>query len=382
MSKTALELSLEELELPSSAYEKAVSRYEDLGDFLSLESSIAQYKPQVFAQGSFRLGTAVKPLVPTEPYDLDLTCKLTNGISKHEISQKDFKIMIGDAIDQYILKRNIKKQKVERRRCWRIIYQDNIDFHMDVVPGIPMVDTSVLRENMIKSNISIETATEWAELAYNITDNKRSNYSIITIDWNISNPEGYARWFEHRMKQGTTSLFLLKSSCEKIKDFKNKTILQKCVQILKRHRDVMFKNESDLKPISIIITTLAGQAYNGETTLENALTNILYKMGGLINKIGIRVPNPTRPEEDFTDKWKEDPRLELAFDRWLIQAQADLGNITDGRNIQTVISKANNSFGIRLNENMFGIPITEKNININSNRIEIDAVPPKPHMWK
>jgi hypothetical protein len=383
MTKTALDLSLEALELPSSAYEKAVSRYEDLGAFLSSDSSIiALYEPQIFVQGSFRLGTAIKPLMPTEPYDLDLTCELTRGISKQFITQKDFKDIVGDSLDQYVSKRNIQEAKIEKRRCWRIVYQDSIDFHMDVVPGILIEDTSSLRESMIKSNISAETASEWATLAYNITDNKRPDYSVITLDWNITNPEGYAKWFEQRMEAGKIISLMEKAHYEKIKVFERKTVLQRCVQILKRHRDVMFQHGSDLKPISIIITTLAGRAYNGELTLEDALTNIIFKMGGLVNKNGVRVPNPTRPEEDFADKWKENPNLELAFNRWLMQAQADFGNIAGGKDLQTVISKANNSFGVRLNESMFGIPFTNKNVNIIPNRIEIDAVPPKPHMWK
>jgi hypothetical protein len=383
MAKTALDLSLEALELPPSAYEKAVSRYEDLGEFLSSDSSkIVLYEPQIFVQGSFRLGTAIKPLVPTEPYDLDLTCKLIRGISKQFITQKDFKTIIGDSIDQYISKRNIKEEKIEKRRCWRIEYQDSIDFHMDVVPGILIEDTTSLRESMMKSNISAETASEWAKLAYNITDNKRHDYSVITLDWNISNPEGYAKWFEQRMETGKIISLMEKAHYDKLKVFERKTVLQRCVQILKRHRDVMFRHESDLKPISIIITTLAGRAYNGERILEDALINIINKMGSLINKSGVRVPNPTRPEEDFADKWKENPRLELTFYRWLMQAQADFGNITSGKDLQTVISKANSSFGVRLNESMFGVPFINKNINIIPNRVEIDAAPPKPHMWK
>lgn len=45
------------------------------------------------------------------------------------------------------------------------------------------------------------------------------------------------------------------------------SILQRIVQILKRHRDIMFNGDED-KPISIIITTLASRAYRGETNLS------------------------------------------------------------------------------------------------------------------
>lgn len=382
MNRKALDLMLEDLELPATAYEKAVLRYEDLGEFLSSNSLIAQYEPKIFAQGSFRIGTAIKPLVPTDLYDLDLTCKLEKGLSVSSISQRDFKNLVGRAIDEYVAKRNIKKEKIEKRRCWRIEYQDNISFHMDIVPSIPMEDTSYIRESLIKSSVSVTNAKEWSELAYNITDNKKKNYTIISNDWNISNPEGYAKWFEWRMKSGTGILLMEKAGYEKIKTFQHKSVLQKCVQILKRHRDVMFENESDIKPASIIITTLAAQAYSGERSMEDAVINIVNKMGSLIKSSGIRIANPTRPDEDFTDRWRENPEKEKAFIRWYTQAKADFSYMTTYNDLYGIMSKANSSFAITLKENMFGNFITDKNINIQHHRVEIDEVPPRPHLWR
>ena len=57
------------------------------------------------------------------------------------------------------------------------------------------------------------------------------------------------------------------------------------------------------KPISIIITTLAAQAYRGETDLQETTLGLLDRMLGLINHETLRVPNPVNPEEDFADKW-------------------------------------------------------------------------------
>lgn len=39
------------------------------------ESSYSEFEPHFF-QGSFRLGTAIKPLNENEMYDLDLACNL------------------------------------------------------------------------------------------------------------------------------------------------------------------------------------------------------------------------------------------------------------------------------------------------------------------
>lgn len=58
--------------------------------------------------------------------------------------------------------------------------------------------------------------------------------------------------------------------------------LQFCDQILKRHRDIYFANNPDIKPISIIITALTAHAYEKETQLSAALFSIVEKMPDFI----------------------------------------------------------------------------------------------------
>lgn len=53
---------------------------------------------------------------------------------------------------------------------------------------------------------------------------------------------------------------------EELPSFENKSILQKVIMILKCHRDNVYKDNRELKPISIIITTLAAKAYDGSNT--------------------------------------------------------------------------------------------------------------------
>lgn len=61
--RTILEKMIEMLELPESAYEKATKRYEDLGEWFDRDESLVKDKnPHIFPQGSFRLGTAIRPL--------------------------------------------------------------------------------------------------------------------------------------------------------------------------------------------------------------------------------------------------------------------------------------------------------------------------------
>ena len=80
-----------------------------------------------------------------------------------------------------------------------------------------------------------------------------------------------------------------------------------------------------MRPISVIITTLAAHAYNNQDTIAGALFAILNDMDKFIVYDGTKyiVANPTDPLENFADKWNREPQKKAAFDAWLRQARAD-----------------------------------------------------------
>lgn len=337
-----LENIVELLELPDTAYKKAKERYEDLGEWFGRDESLFKDNDvHVFPQGSFRLGTAIRPLNNNEEYDLDLACNIRDGISKSTHSQKDLKELVGKELESYRNARGIKSKKDEKRRCWRLEYQDSLSFHMDVVPCIPLDESisNLIYEDIIYGNYVADEnlSKKISSKSVSITDTDKENYPKIDSDWYISNPEGYALWFEAMMqKNQAIRLLMEKAQVDKLPSFNQKTILQRAVQLLKRHRDNMFKDNDDSKPISVIITTLAGRAYNGEENLADALKNILDKMDKYINKKGRKVPNPTHPEEDFADKWDDASythlKLEENFYLWLKSARRDFASMTGSDN--------------------------------------------------
>ncbi|GAB4278419.1 MAG: hypothetical protein Kow0029_21660 [Candidatus Rifleibacteriota bacterium] len=350
-----LESMLELLELPDSAYEKARKRYEDLGEWFGRDDSIVKDNdPHVFPQGSFRLGTAIRPIDNKEEYDLDLVCKLQVGITKESHTQEALKKLVGSEIETYRIARDIKAPLKEKHRCWRLEYQDDLSFHMDIVPCIPADDTrrTLILETMRKAGESELVAGAASQLTVSITDDRHHGYRQICDDWNISNPEGYAKWFEARMNQ-TQRVILEKAQVDNVPLFKRKTPLQRAIQLLKRHRDQMFKNDTDIKPISIIISTLAARAYQGESDIESALRNILEKMGGLVNTSKPRVPNPVDPAEDFADRWSmpkyQHLNLEKNFWYWLEQAKNDFALLDSTDDVGFIIEQAKQKFSVGLN---------------------------------
>ncbi|MDC9603132.1 MULTISPECIES: nucleotidyltransferase [Gammaproteobacteria] len=353
---------LEEVELPEVAYEKADRRYKDLGDWLQRpDSSCTEYDPHVYAQGSFRLGTAIKPS-QGEEYDLDMGCKLREGLGKDRISQKGLKNQVGKELELYRTARGIKEELAEKRRCWRLEYADGMSFHMDIVPCIPEQDTqrTLLRKRMIEaSNFDENLADSVSELAVSITDNTDPEYAEITSNWRISNPEGFAKWFESRMRTARSVLnereINIRASIDDLPYYRWKTPLQSVIQLLKRHRDTMFKaGNEESKPISVIITTLAARAYNGESSLESALENILNRMGDFVNQTAPYVPNPVNPDEDFGDKWDSEEHKQLHlrehFHAWLRQARADFKTILAKNNSQNIVEAATKGLEINLDK--------------------------------
>lgn len=362
------------LDIPESRYKQAEERYQAVGNLLGRdESLVAKLSPQSYPQGSFRLGTIIKPVSDAEEYDIDIVCEL--NLTKDQISQKQLKDLVGFEIKGYARANNMKSLPEEGKRCWTRNYADGAQFHMDILPAIPDGKSfSMLLE-------SRGLANDWSDQAISITDKTLPNYELLDEDWPRSNPRGYAEWFKGRMKTqfDVQRILLAESSRSRVEDvpeYKVKTPLQRAVRILKRHRDIMFADNQDDKPISIIITTLAAHAYNNEDDLLEALVNIINDMPLYIQrKDGIPwISNPVNPLENFADKWQAYPRREKNFRNWLQQVRTDLNTALESKGINAIGDSLKPRFGERvINEALkhFSIPgvATSKSLIIGATRL-------------
>jgi len=344
-----LAVLLESLTIPRSHYEKAVERYESLGNWLHREqSSVAEFGPEVSPQGSFRLGLVIPPLFVNDPYDLDLVCQLL--LLKTSISQKELKELIGSEIKLYAKAHGFKKPAKEKRRCWRLNYSDTVSFHLDILPAIPEDETTN------KLLVHAGAPAHLVEFAVSITDNTEVLYAVITNDWPCSNPRGFAKWFEEIIEpvSKTRRESLVRkaeyASIDQVPAYDWDTPLQLVIRIMKRHRDIMFREKQDVKPISMIITTLAAHAYDSEDNLEAALANVLQRMPDHINDASPRVPNPTNQGEDFADKWKEKPELEANFRLWHQRVTADLQALLNSDSFDEISDILKRRFGVTLSD--------------------------------
>lgn len=316
------------IQVPQRQYESAERSYNSVGRWLHRENSaLRSADPQVYVQGSFRLGTAIRPLTNTDEYDLDLVCELS--LSKNTHTQAEVKQLLGAEMNAYAQSQGMN-EPVESRRCWTLDYSDEAQFHMDTLPAIP--DPAGQR-SMLKQH---GHTSEWSGTAIAITDWNHPTYREYCNSWPHSNPKGYASWLWSRMatvfRAHREALALREqASIEDIPEYRVQTPLQKAVKILKRHRDIRFQDTPDDKPISIILTTLAGHAYREETTTADALFAIISEMEKYITYHDGHpwIGNPTDPRENFADRWRQHPERHRAFTEWLEIARADFAAAAD-----------------------------------------------------
>ena len=349
---------VELLDIPPSYYQQAADRYESLGRWLHRpESKVAALSPEVYPQGSFRYGTVIRPLNKAEEYDLDLVCQIL--LSKADVTQRYVKHLVGDEIKAYAEANSFNEPAEEKPRCWRLNYADDVSFHMDILPCIPESREFIqaLREALLRSGES----PDLANTAVAITDKRDARYTEVTTLWPSSNPRGIATWFENRMRPAASTR--IKSLVENrayatvddVPPYEWKTPLQRSIQILKRHRDVMFADpqSAEWKPLSMIILTLATHSYGGETDLYEALTNIVNGMLCHIRSTAPRVPNPVNPAEDFADRWASDSRYEQNLRAWHAQVKADLKHLRGMiGNVSEISRGVRSSFNLGLTTDM------------------------------
>jgi hypothetical protein len=200
----------------------------------------------------------------------------------------------------------------EKKRCWRINYAN--EFHLDITPSI-----------------GNPRCNQGGEL---VPDKELSQ-------WKPTNPKGYIDRFD-QYSTISPSFYFAETTFDKVradvtslpKQAMSKPLLKRIVQLLKRHRDHMFvdTDRSDLAPISVIITTLAGWAYakcatkHVHTDTFDFITAVIREMPTFIKvemKSGQRffiIDNETTAGENFADKWNSDTCLADSFYEWQKEA--------------------------------------------------------------
>ena len=316
-----LDATVEELDISPLQYELAVRRYSDLGQWLV---ALGIGDPDVYPQGSFRLGTVVRPTAG-EDFDIDLV--FLRFVAKESITQDTLRSQAGQLLRAYIAARgadNGNPALKERGRCWELVYSGD-RFHMDVLPVIPDPDGD--------------------DTAVLLSDRDM-------FLWQHSNPIGYADWFWNSMGQAADLARAqlaeaLSRDVEDVPQWMVRTTLQRVVQLLKLHRDTFFQSNPHDKPASILVTTLATHAYGGESDLYEAFRKVARNLPSHVEcRNGTWwVPNPAHQDENFADKWNTNPDRKGHFHRWIEALVADTDRWATSRGVDEAVKSLGTAFG-------------------------------------
>ncbi len=318
-----LESALSNLDISPTDFEIARKRYLSVAQYLENGNYKSGSNIDIYLQGSFRLGTVIRPYRNKQnaDYDIDQVCEI-NG---NDTTASRLKHDVGDWLN---VDDNYKRMLDEEgRRCWTLKYASSDGrpgFHLDILPA--------RHENGLSTKI-------------NITHKVEKNYA-----WRSSNPKGYYSWFKNintfesllfeeqrkAIYSGNEGLY------ETVNDVPKqliRTTLQRSVQLLKRHRDVYFDSKK-YKPISIIITTICAHKYQKKSildTVKNFADYIANRLELLMSGQSLPidnvldymdnkwiVKNPTDDNENFADKWSKNPQLSKNFFSWIYQLRRDV----------------------------------------------------------
>ena len=305
MLETYLVKIAENLDISPTMREKAESSYLAVGKWLCESEECNKVK--IIPQGSFYLGIVIRSVTDEDEYDIDLICLLENLKFN---SEYEIKNIVGKRLKEHSKYKSMLQ--LEGKRCWTLEYDE---FHMDILPCVP------------KYNYYIEPLLTEVKLTHKLED---GNYFP-----KYSNPYKYHEWFEGRMKlqlNEAKNEYSIRNKVEisEIPLYKVKTPLQRAIQLLKRHRDIIYdrlpQSRKDNAPISIIITTLAAYPYNNELSVYETLNNILINMEKYIEIRNGKyyIINPVLSDENFADKWNETPKKAEEFYYWIQTAKYDI----------------------------------------------------------
>lgn len=344
-----LENVIRRLDITPTMYKNAEEKYKSLAKYLEEKG----LKCDIYPQGSFSLGTVIKPLKEgkRKEYDLDFICVVYD---EENLSAKDFRKKIWDIINQ---NKTYSEIIIEYDKCFTLEYSkiNGTGFNIDVLPAKPSRDNFIFFTNKINEE---------------------------EIEWFESNPKDYSNWFkevndEYSQAKTINEMYdmIAKENVEELPSLFERTSLQRVIQFLKYDRDYFYHSirKENKKVISAIITTLCTEiAKKTNYTYLNTVELLKYIVSDLCiyaqliskenldqrygDKIVVKktnykweIFNPVNPNDNLADSWNEDNEKPMLFFNWIEKIRNEFSI----ENEKEFLANFSNIFGMEnLDENV------------------------------
>ena len=297
------------VQLSRTDYDKAVSRYRTIKDWIERDGSPLKDRVESFyPQGSMAIGSTITSKLKTDEFDIDVIAQLNlpTVVASREPLDLLFEAIRGEPGSRYY---QMAKRKT---RCVTINYGD--DMHLDVTPVLRMVGT-LERQSWIFHHRPETPQDPGHQL--------------------IANPYGFAEWFkantpldhdfadifEARAKEYERLFIQAAADSDPVPPQeppfrKSKAVI--VLQLLKRWRNVQYDSRSGRRPPSIMLAKLVADAANHTDRLSEELLRQAKYMLSVFRQYHnqdqlVHIVNPVCREDVLTDRWPESRQDQASF---------------------------------------------------------------------
>lgn len=322
------------LEPDDSRIQLARSRYEDLQNTVVEFANDASLDLAMFPQGSYRIGTTIQDPTTLE-FDIDTV--IAPELPKDRLSPEQLVTLVGELLTRYVEGLSCERSDIGApilepgKRAWTLKWDR---FHIDVLPVVPDLE----------SKLSVRYPP-----AHWLSDKD-------LFRWQATHPQGFAQYFD--AVNHDRRFMMAERAGVDIEELPrhgpHRTELQRVIQLFKWHRSLWRPDLATARPPSIVITALATMAYD-QTRPDGSLLTVMRvvatEMPHLVDFTSNPpdISNPTCDEENYADRYRDQPGRVRALQNWLDDLRSDL------RKISGVEGPALNEILYRC----FGRPLTE-----------------------
>ncbi len=287
------------VQLSRTDYDRGVSRYQTINDWIEREGSPLRDRVHLFyPQGSMAIGATIASKLKTDEFDIDVVSQLdpSVGTSPRQVLDLLYEAIRGEPGSRYY------RMAERRTRCVTVHYSD--DMHLDVTPALRMIGTPDRQ-----SWIFHHRAEAPQEPSFRL----------------IANPYGFAEWFkvntpldyafadifEKRAEEYESSRILDEADSDPVPPQeppfrKSKAVI--VLQLLKRWRNVQYDSRSGRRPPSIMVAKLVADAANHTERLsEELLLQARYMLSVFQEAHAqgrlVHIVNPVCEKDVLTDRW-------------------------------------------------------------------------------
>ena len=337
------------VQLSQTNYDKAISRYQAINDWIERDDSPLKGRVQHFyAQGSMAIGAAIASKLSTDEFDIDVVVQNAplNNESPRETLDTLCRAVKGEPGSRYFGKTR------RRTRCVTVQYGDGM--HLDLTPAVRLPKTPE-RESLIFHH-KPETLTA-------------PGYAL------TANPYGFAIWFRYNTPRDDNFADIFESRANDYDHLqvnagsindpvppkvpplrKSKAVI--VLQLLKRWRNVQYEKRSGRRPPSIMISWFVANA----VAQSNCLTEELLLQAQCMldffqesQKQGklIYVANPVCSRDKLTDRWPRSNEDQHLFIQDLEKLVDNVGRMISGCDLEEIQQIMVEMFGEQLTGDIF-----------------------------